>query len=158
MSRFGVDGAERVRNLVALDAENLMKRLRSRRAEMITLFSRRRDREVLLAALNSWFEEADASYLVHLRPEQQSALSAFYEAVAELRFYFQYTEDMPGTVERTTDKHIATLEGHYARLVKAFGGPVPVDIEDLKDASPKEPEPQPPIIEATATEKPPAKD
>ena len=137
MSRGGPVDPERVRNLITLDAQNLMTRLRSRRPEIISLFSRSRDRDVLVRTLRSWFEEVGAEPLLLLEPEHQSAVSAFYEAVDSLRFYFHYTEDMPGTVDRTLTLRLAELEGHYVRLTRALGGPVPVDLADLQDVSPK---------------------
>ncbi|RMG10973.1 MAG: hypothetical protein D6729_18635 [Deltaproteobacteria bacterium] len=134
MSRSDPEAAARVRNLVALDAENVMRRLRERRGEMVTIFSRRREREVLLGAVRSYFEVAEAAHLVHLSPEEQSATSAFYEALDRLRYYFRYTEDMPGTVERVIEQHFAELRGHYERLVRILGGPVPADLDDVPPA------------------------
>lgn len=150
MSRPGPTDPERVRNLIALDARNLMTRLRSRRPEIISIFSRSRDRAVLISTLRSWFEDADANGLLLLEPEQQSAVSAFYEAVETLRFYFHYTEDMPGTVDRTLTLRQAELETHYVRLTRAIGGPVPVELSDLQDVTPAK--------EATREEKGPVVD
>ncbi len=134
MVRPDEEAARQVRNLVAVDAENVMRRLHERRDEMIAIFSRRREREVLLGTVRSYFEQADAAYLVHLKPEEQSATSAFYEALERLRYYFRYTEDMPGTVERVVEKHLAELTEHYERLVRVIGGPVPVDLDDVPPA------------------------
>lgn len=39
---------ERVRHLLALDAAAVMRRLNDRRDEMVTIFSRQRDREALV--------------------------------------------------------------------------------------------------------------
>lgn len=130
---------ERVRNLITLDAQNLMTRLRTRRPEIISLFSRSRDRDVLVRTLRSWFEHVGAEPLLQLEPEHQSAVSAFYEAVDGLRFYFHYTEDMPGTVDRTLTVRMTELETHYRRLTRALGGPVPVDLADLQDVTPPRP-------------------
>jgi hypothetical protein len=107
---------ERVRHLVFLDAAALMKRLDERRHEMIALFSRHRDREPLLAPLRSWVPSASFQEIVLLAPAQQAAVSGFYEALDELRWYFRYTNDMPGSAQQVFEHHLRRLAKAHQSL------------------------------------------
>ncbi len=113
----------RTRHLIALDARNVMKRLAGRRDEMIQLFSRLRDREPLLVAVHTWFVTITFSELSVLEPHEQNAVSAFYEVLAELRWYLQYTQDMPGKLQQRLDQHLKELDEHYRQLTAAIGPP-----------------------------------
>ncbi len=118
-----VDQSARIRHLIALDAANVMKRLAARRDEMITLFSRLRDREPLLVAVHSWFVTITFGELAVLDPAEQKAVSIFYEALAELRWYLQYTQDMPGKLQQHLDQHLRDLDTRYRELTVAIGPP-----------------------------------
>ncbi|MGI5861394.1 MAG: hypothetical protein ACOX6T_04970 [Myxococcales bacterium] len=114
---------ERVRNLVALDAAALMSRIAARADEMIGLFSRHRDREPLLNPLRSRLPEMGFRELSLLSAREQSAVSAFVEALEALRWYFRYTVDMPSTAEQRFRVHRRSLDACYERLVAAVGPP-----------------------------------
>jgi len=116
---------ERVRNLVALDAAAVMARVEAHRDEMITLFSRHRDREPLLTPLRSLRSGAGFDDLSHLEPPQQTAVVGFYEELAALRWYFTYTDDMPGTAQRVFEQRHHRLCEAYARMVSALGAAAP---------------------------------
>ncbi len=105
---------DRVKNLIALDAQAVVQRLAERRGAMIALFSRHRDRDALLAPLRS-FGPPSFEALALLEPAAQSAVVAFYEELDALRWYFRYTDDMPGTAQQVFD-------GHLRRLLAAHGG------------------------------------
>ncbi len=124
-TRNGVDAAARVRNLIALDAANLMARLEERAGEMVALFSRLRDRAPLLTVLSSWFTTATFGDLAALSPAEQSAVDAFYRVVSDLRWYVQYTEDMPLQLERRIGLSIARLRDGHAQLNAALEGKPP---------------------------------
>src|SRR5688572_27011204 len=87
-----------VRNLIALDAANVLRRLVSRHQDMVGRFSRLRDRAPMLETVKSWFLTISFADLSSLSPEEQGAGNTFYEQLAELRWYLQYTEDMPTQV------------------------------------------------------------
>jgi hypothetical protein len=112
---------QRIRSLIALDASNVMARLTRRREEMVSLFSRLRDRGPLLAALECWFSTVTFAELSALEPEEQGAVSQFYELLSELRWYARYTEDMPLQVQQKVDR-LATELGERHRLVLAVLG------------------------------------
>jgi hypothetical protein len=79
--------ADRVRHLLAVDAATVMARLVKRQAEMVRLFSRLRDRSPLLEVVQSWFQSIKFSELACLEPREQKAITAFYERLADLRWY-----------------------------------------------------------------------
>jgi len=115
--------AARVRHLLALDAANVMARLSARQDEMVSLFSRLRNREPLLEPLESWFGSIAFAELVALSPTEQRAANSFYEQLGGLRWYLQYTEDMPGQVQLKLSALLRKLESAHAELVAALGPP-----------------------------------
>jgi len=117
--------AERIRHLIALDATNVMRRLEARQDEMVRLFSRLRDRTPMLETLANWFSSVQFEALAALDLRDQSAVNAYYESLGELRWYLQYTEDMPLTVRKTARQHLLRLQLAYANLVDALGRPSP---------------------------------
>ncbi len=118
-----LDQPARIRHLIALDAANVMKRLNARRDEMVTLFSRLRDREPLLVAVHTWFVTITFEELALLDPPEQKAVSIFYEALADLRWYLQYTQDMPGKLQQYLDQHLRELDELCRALTAAIGPP-----------------------------------
>lgn len=119
---------DRVRNLIALDAALIMRRLGARRDEMFTLFSRLRSREPMLSTIATRFTSATFHDLVHLPEREQAVVHGFYERLDEMRWYFTYTEDMPSTVQQTFTALHRRLEEAYRLLVVALGPPVPPDV------------------------------
>jgi hypothetical protein len=118
----------RVRNLIALDAALIMRRLEARRDEMFTLFSRLRSREPMLSTIATRFTSATFHDLVHLPEKEQAVVHGFYERLDEMRWYFMYTEDMPSTVQQTFTALHRRLEEAYRLLVVALGPPVTPDV------------------------------
>lgn len=119
--------AARVRNLLAMDAAGIMRRLEARRDEMFALFSRLRSREPLLGTITSRYATGAFEHLVHLSEQEQAVVDHFYERLDELRWYFTYTEDMPGTAQQIFSKLHKRLEEAYRVLVVTLGPPVPPD-------------------------------
>lgn len=131
----------RVRNLIALDAALIMRRLEARRDEMFTLFSRLRSREPMLSTITTRFNSATFHDLVHLPEREQAVVHAFYERLDEMRWYFTYTEDMPSTVQQTFGALHRRLEEAYRLLVMTLGPPVPPDGTVVVEAEPVRQEP-----------------
>lgn len=125
----------RICHLIALDATNVVRRLQERSEEMVTLFSQLRSRQPLLDTLDSRFSSVRFEDLVQLEPPLQAAVNAFYESLEGLRWYAQYTEDMPLMVRRTITQHQRRIELALVGLLEALGlplagsGPVVVDVE-----------------------------
>ncbi|MBN1205878.1 MAG: hypothetical protein JXB05_13255 [Myxococcaceae bacterium] len=131
----------RVRNLIALDAALIMRRLEARRDEMFTLFSRLRSREPMLSTIATRFTSATFHDLVHLPEREQAVVHGFHERLDELRWYFTYTEDMPSTVQQTFGALHRRLDEAYRQLVVALGPPVPPDGAVVVEARPVRAEP-----------------
>ncbi|MHB8872707.1 MAG: hypothetical protein ACYC8T_03375 [Myxococcaceae bacterium] len=121
--------ATRVRHLIAIDAAQLLKRLLARQAEMVALFSRLRSRQPMLEAIRTWFATVTFGELALLEPAEQKAVAHFYELLDELRWYLQYTEDMPGKLLQELAKLAIGLEKAHRQLVAAIG---PADAEGVR--------------------------
>ncbi|RKH00049.1 hypothetical protein D7V97_30800 [Corallococcus sp. CA053C] len=117
----------RVRNLLALDAAGIMRRLAARREEMFILFSRLRSRGPLLETVASHYAEGAFIQLIHLTEQEQAVVDHFYSRLDELRWYFTYTEDMPGTAHQTFIALHRRLEESYRLFVETIGLPVQPD-------------------------------
>ena len=113
----------RVRHLVALDAANVMTRLTARYEVMVTLFSRLRDRNPMLQSVNSWFLSIAFADLAALEPFEQNAINQFYSLLGELRWYLQYTEDMPALVRQKVSNFVRRLETAHVKLTQVIGPP-----------------------------------
>jgi hypothetical protein len=118
-----IDEVARVRHLIALDAANVMARLRVRMEEMVTLFSRLRDREPLLTVIDSVVPSATFAELALLSPDEQRAVNEFYELLGDLRWYMKYTEDMPLQLQGRVVAMVAELEANYRLLSAVIGRP-----------------------------------
>ncbi len=117
----------RVRNLLALDATHIMRRLEARRGEMFALFSRLRTREPLLSTLGSRYPSATFNDLLNLPVQEQAVVEHFYECLDSMRWYFTYTEDMPSTVQQTFTTLHRRLEEAHRKLIATLGPPVSPD-------------------------------
>ncbi len=113
----------RVRHLLAIDSSNVMARLAARQDSMVGLFSRLRDREPMLAVLDTWFDTITFTELSTLNPTEQKSVNRFYELLAEVRWYLAYTEDMPGMVQTKLNAILRRLEASYRELVSVIGPP-----------------------------------
>lgn len=120
-SKASDDRATHVRHLLAVDSANVIHRLVSRQQEMVALFSRRRDRTPMTEAVHSWFLSITFGELSLLPPAEQKAVSLFYELLDELRWYLQYTEDMPTQVLTKVALYVGRLETSHRQLVAAIG-------------------------------------
>lgn len=127
LSRPGADRWEqdtaRVRHLLSLDADAVMRRLVSKQDEAVGLFSRLRTREGMVDLCKSGFTSITFSELVRLDPAEQQAVQAFHHVLHELRWYVSYTEDMPSTVKSTVTLFVARLDDLHRALNAAIGPP-----------------------------------
>ena len=127
LSKPGVDRWEadtaRVRHLLSLDADAVMKRLVAKQDEAVGLFSRLRTREGMVELCRSSFTSITFSELVRLEPEEQAAVEAFHHLLGELRWYVRYTEDMPSTVKSTVTMYVVRLQELHSLLNAAIGPP-----------------------------------
>jgi hypothetical protein len=115
------DAAQRVRHLIAVDAATVMKRLGTRQGEMVRLFSRLRDRSPLLEVVHSWFQTISFAELAAIEPHEQRAVTLFYDLLSDLRWYMQYTEDMPLQVQQRVVKFVHELRTAHQQLTDVIG-------------------------------------
>lgn len=113
----------RVRHLLSLDAERVMKRLAAKQDEAVGLFSRLRTREALIELCRADFTSAPFAELAKLEPKEQAASAAFHEVLHELRWYVSYTEDMPSTVKLTVSQYVRRLDELHHALRVTLGPP-----------------------------------
>ncbi|GMU61627.1 MAG: hypothetical protein AMXMBFR34_33900 [Myxococcaceae bacterium] len=136
-SQTQLAAAARVRHVLAMDAANVMKRLHARQDEMVRLFSRLRDRAPLMNTVHTWFTTITLAELTLLEPPEQHAVNAFYEALDDLRWYLQYTEEMPTHVREKLSRFVRRLDERHHALTAAIGpadqhgGPV-VDVKVVR--------------------------
>lgn len=130
--------AQRVRHAVALDAALVMSRLEQRADQVVGLFSRLRDRGPLLAITHSLGPTLAFPELAALEPPLQLVVLTFYEALARLRWYLTYTEDMPGQLSMNLVRHRRLLASAYAKLHAALGDAAFDELDpDIVDAAPE---------------------
>lgn len=120
--RWEADTA-RVRHLLSLDADAVMRRLSSKQDEAVGLFSRLRTREGMIELCRSGFTTITFSELVRLDPDEQLAVEGFHQVLNELRWYVRYTEDMPSTVKATVTLYVTRLDELHRRLNAMIGPP-----------------------------------
>lgn len=120
--RWETDTA-RVRHLLSLDADAVMRRLAAKQDEAVGLFSRLRTREGMIELCRSGFTTITFSELVRLDPAEQQAVEAFHQVLNELRWYVRYTEDMPSTVKTTVTLYVTKLDGLHRELNAIIGPP-----------------------------------
>lgn len=117
------EAARRVRHLVSLDARTVVQRLAARQGEMVALFSRLRDRGPLVGVVHSLFQTVSFPDLAQLEPTEQRAVIDFYEHLAALRWYLQYTEDMPLQLQQRINLEQRVLTERHATLEAVLGAP-----------------------------------
>ena len=113
--------ATQIRHQLALDAANVLTRIVSRQHEMVGLFSRLRDRSPMLEAIRSSFVTITFSDLAELSVVEQKSVNAFYELLDELRWYLQYTEDMPTQVLLKVATYVGKLQTSHRELIVVIG-------------------------------------
>ncbi len=136
LKRIKADLGARVRHLLVLDATTLLARVEKREDEMVRLFSRLRDRSPLMTATHTTWPSIGFDSLAALTPAQQRAATLFYERVGELRWYLQYTEDMPLQLRQTLELSVKRL-GEALRTLVAALGPLDADGAPVVDAEVK---------------------
>lgn len=133
--------AERVRHLVRLDARLLVDRFTNRLDDMVSLFSRLRDRDALIQPVHSLLPTLRFGDLVVLEPREQDAVAKFAAVVEELRWYLRYTDHMPGALTDALDDYRRALLLAHDELVASLA--VPELLREPHDASVKAPAKKP---------------
>lgn len=100
---------EQLRTVIQVDVEQLLARFESDFDERLSLFSKTRKREVFDSLLFAFGANVELAQLIALTPAEIRRVTAFYEALRQLRFYVGHTEDMPGQVAQVARGYFQKL-------------------------------------------------
>lgn len=107
---------QRVLLLLKIDANNVFKRIKSRKSEYLEIFALRRTREHFPMIFNNRYKDTSLENLMSCSTELITTLDQYYTPVEEMSWYLFQTEDMPNTVEDYIDRKIARMEKLLATL------------------------------------------
>jgi len=124
--------------LLKLDAKNLFERIYSRRKEYITIFSVHRTRKPFSEVFRSRYDSTTIESLSGCGVETIHALNQFYTEVDELKWYLDYTEDMPNTVEEKVESSVIKLKKLYETLMLFLDVELGIHNEQTEDMLPPE--------------------
>lgn len=106
----------RILTLLKLDANNLFKRIKTRKSEYLEIFALRRTREHFPMIFDNRYQGTSIRDLSHCSADLITTLDQFYTECEEMSWYLFQTEDMPNTVDdyitrkiRKMDKLLGTL-------------------------------------------------
>ena len=107
---------QRVLLLLKIDANNVFKRIKSRKSEYLEIFALRRTREHFPMIFNNRYKDTSLENLMSCSTELITTLDQFFTPVEEMSWYLFKTEDMPNTVEDYIDRKISRMEKLLATL------------------------------------------
>ncbi len=110
------ENTQRILMLLKIDANNLFKRIKSRKTEYLEIFALRRTREHFPMIFNNRYEDTSIENLAFCSTELITTLDLFYTPVEEMKWYLFKTEDMPNTVDDFISRKIARMEKLLATL------------------------------------------
>lgn len=129
---------ERLRRLVAMEIDRIIGDLELRRDFLIEIWSRHRDRGPFIDTVFSRWRTLAMADLALLDSEAAVACEAFYHELDELRFYFQFTQDMPTTMLDRYDGALGRVAAYGALAMELLGGaPARPVVEIVDDAAPQ---------------------
>lgn len=101
---------QRILLLLKIDANNLFKRIKTRKNEYLEIFALRRTRTHFPLIFRNRYEATTISELSQCGPELITLLDEFYSHVEEMSWYLFETQDMPNTVENYILRKIIKME------------------------------------------------
>jgi hypothetical protein len=113
---------ERLRRLLALEIARILDDLESRRTFLLEVWSRHRDRGPLLDTVFSRWRTLSMTDLALIDSDAIVACDAFYRDLEELRLYFQFTQDMPTTLDVQYENAVEHIAASGALAVQLLGG------------------------------------
>jgi hypothetical protein len=131
---------ERLRQLVAMEIERVVDDLDARRVFLVEIWSRHRDRGPFLDTVFTRWRTISLPDLALLPSEAIPACEAFYRELDELKMYFQFTQDMPTTLDEMYGKALVRVAAYGELAVRLLGGAPPIPIVDFVEL--EEPRPR----------------
>jgi hypothetical protein len=113
---------ERLRQLLAMEVDRIVDDLEIRRAFLVEIWSRHRDRGPFLDTVFSRWRTLALSDLALIDAEAMVACEAFYRELDELRLYFQFTQDMPTTLDERYEEALTRVTAYGTLAVRLLGG------------------------------------
>ena len=113
---------DRLRKLLALEMVRIVEDLELRRDFLVDIWGRHRSREPFLDTLHTRWRTVGWPELGDLPTEEYVHVDLFYRELERLRMYFQFTEDMPTTLETKLGRSMQRLEAASQRAIEALGG------------------------------------
>lgn len=109
---------ESLRLLVILknDSRRLFERIKFRKNEYLTILSLKRTREHFKEIFISIYNTITIPELTLVSEEVLMALDEYYSCVEQLKWYLNYTEDMPLTMKDTVNLRVRDIESKYELL------------------------------------------
>lgn len=104
------ENTQRILMLLKIDANNLFKRIKTRKKDYLEIFALRRTREHFPMIFNNRYEDTSLENLAHCSTELITTLDQFYTPVEEMKWYLFQTEDMPNTVDDFIERKIRRME------------------------------------------------
>lgn len=132
----------RLRNLVALEIDRITTDLEWRQGWLLEIWSRHRDRGPFLDTIFSRWKTLALADLALIDLEAITACEAFYHELDELRLYFQFTQDMPTTMESTYAEAVHRLRAYANLALQLLGGVPDKPIVDFTASRPASPPPE----------------
>jgi hypothetical protein len=146
------DLPERLRRLLAMEIDRVVEDLEVRREFLLETWSRHRDRGPFLDAVFTRWRTLSMTDLALVESEAVVACEAFYRELDELKLYFQFTQDMPTTMDERYRDALVRISAYGALAVQLLGGaperPLVEFAEDAETVSLLAPPPaEPPATE-----------
>lgn len=125
--------------LLKLDAQSLFNRIKNRKKEYIEIFAMKRTRAHFKEIFWNRYEDLGIEGLAHCSEDTIMALDRYYNAVDDIRWYLNHTEDMPKTVDNELDYMVMHLEEFYQTANLFIDGELGIEHEEeMDDFSSKE--------------------
>jgi hypothetical protein len=119
------DLPDRLRRLLALEIARIVEDLDLRLPTLVEWWGRFRDRGPFLDTLFSRWRTLAMADLALVDPDAVIACEAFYRELDDLRLYFQFTQDMPTTLEERYRSALSRINGYGALAIQLLGGVPP---------------------------------
>jgi hypothetical protein len=123
--------------LIALEIVRVVEDLDARRETLVEWWSRFRDRAPLLDTVFSRWRTLAMADLALIDPDAIVACDTFYRELDELRLYFQFTQDMPTTLDERYTEALGRIVGYGQLALELLGGAPPRPLIEFGDPPPQ---------------------
>ena len=113
---------ERVLTIFRIEIDKVYNRIKERSYEAVHVFAANRTRAPFQTIFDHRYNKTNVSEIVHCSSDLIVALEKFFTEVDSIKWYLDYTQDMPGTVRGRLDQSIRELGRSYEMasvLIKA---------------------------------------